>query len=248
MRLALAFMCLSLGLWKGTAHAAEPFRWTGFYLGAHMGAGSTTGRSSNSDYPTGTFASTFADDIIPIGQSLRSDTMLGGLLAGYAFQTGPLVIGVEADLSAGRSKGTALHVHPCGCGVINTLATQSMDWMSTVRGKLGVTPLPNLLVFGTAGLAIGRVENTFSSASDPAFFSLTADGSGVRTGFTYGGGAELALSSALSARLEYLHYDLGSETLVAPYTVLGFNAGAGIISQFRITGDIVRVGLAYRLQ
>lgn len=248
MRLAYAVVWLCLLLGTGAAHAAEPFRWSGFYAGVHVGAGNNTGNSSNSDYPTGLFASTFADDIIPIGQSLRSDTLMGGFLAGYAVQAGPLVFGVEADLSVGRNKSTALHVHPCGCGFVNTLATQSMDWMSTVRGKLGVTPLPNILVFGTVGFAMARVESSFSSESDPAFFSLTASGAGVRTGFVYGGGAELALSSVLSARLEYLRYDLGSETLVAPYTVLGFNAGVGILSRYSITGDIVRFGLAYQLE
>ena len=40
---------------------------------------------------------------------------------------------------------------------------QKLSWFGTVRGRLGVTVTPDLLLYGTGGLAYGRVEASANS-------------------------------------------------------------------------------------
>ena len=248
MRIALAIAVVIAALATAPARAAEPYSWTGFYAGVSLGAGRSGGDVSYSDYPSGTFASTFADGLIPLHQAIHPERPLVGVLAGYNWQTGPLVLGLEADLTPSRLHGTTTYSRQCGCGFVNTVASQSLDWLATVRAKLGVAPADGWLLYGTIGFAFGRTESKFNSADDGGLFSLTGEGSGVRTGLATGAGGEYAITKDLTARVEYLHYDLGTESMVAPYTVMGFTTSYGLIGQSRIQGDIVRAAVTYRFQ
>jgi opacity protein-like surface antigen len=93
---------------------------------------------------------------------------VGGVQLGYNWQAKQIVYGVEGDISL-----TGAH---------------SVDWLASVRGRLGYLIEPRLLVYGTAGLGV-------------------VNGDGTDTGFAYGFGVEGALTRAMSARLEYLSYN-----------------------------------------
>jgi outer membrane immunogenic protein len=72
----------------------------------------------------------------------------------------------------------------------------------------------------------------------------------TRVGWTVGAGGEWMFTSNWSAKLEYLHYDLGSANYGTPVSnvaqTLGpiFTLGQSSSTNFR--GDIVRVGLNYK--
>ena len=72
------------------------YNWTGFYVGANLG--SSFGRSTT-DY-------TIAG--LPFGStSQKMDGILGGLQAGYNWQNGRAVFGLEADIQATGQKGSS---------------------------------------------------------------------------------------------------------------------------------------------
>lgn len=64
----------------------------------------------------------------------------------------------------------------------------------------------------------------------------------MRAGYVVGGGFEFALASPLSLRVEYLHYDLGKQTLRLD-EVTGLAPGESAVMQFRTRGDLVRAGI-----
>ncbi|MGC1373111.1 MAG: outer membrane beta-barrel protein [Candidatus Sulfotelmatobacter sp.] len=74
--------------------------------------------------------------------------------------------------------------------------------------------------------------------------------SGIRAGWTIGGGIEWSFAPNWSAKAEYLYYDLGSATynlgtLNTTSTGLSFTR-LGVSSTADFRGNIVRVGLNYR--
>jgi outer membrane immunogenic protein len=70
---------------------------------------------------------------------------VGGVQAGYNWQTGPWVFGIEGDFQ--------------GSGASDTFAPWkfSNPWFGTVRGRAGYA-LNNILFYGTAGLAFGELQ------------------------------------------------------------------------------------------
>jgi outer membrane immunogenic protein len=125
-------------------------------------------------------------------------------------------------------------------------------WLGTLRGRLGVLPAPTVLVYGTGGLAYSEVQATTSltqsdSSTNPAF---SGSGTGddfayLVTGWTAGGGVEwMFTQNNWSAKLEYLHYDLGTTSFT--WQATDNNIGGvyqNETTSFHNQGNIVRVGL-----
>ena len=141
--------------------APAPSSWTGFYAGVHAGYGFSSDSAALSGDP-GVISFQIGDSIPP---SLRPDLngVLGGLQLGRNWQFGAVVVGIEVDFSGSAIGGsaaeqrTALDVVP-----IVTKLERDVDWLSTVRGRIGLLPAENLLIFPTGGLAFGRVEQRLS--------------------------------------------------------------------------------------
>jgi len=119
---------------------------------------------------------------------------VAGGTAGYNLQYGHVVFGLEGDIDWSNTKGSA--------GCVGGLATCEVknDWLGTARGRLGYA-FDRFLPFVTGGLAVGDIN-----ANVPGFGSVSA----TNTGWTAGGGLEMALSRNWTAKAEYLHVDLGS--------------------------------------
>jgi outer membrane immunogenic protein len=112
----------------------------------------------------------------------------GGAQAGYTWQTGAFVYGVETDLQLS--------------GAEDTFASYKFanPWFGTVRGRAGYA-LNNVMFYGTLGLAYGggRIEVLGLSESK------------LHPGWTAGAGMEVSLLRDWSARAEYLFVDLADE-------------------------------------
>jgi len=75
--------------------------WTGFYLGAHVGAGWNSNSINNVNDPLDPFTFGF-----PFGSG-TANGMLGGFQGGFNYQIAPkLVIGIEGEYSFSDIKGT----------------------------------------------------------------------------------------------------------------------------------------------
>jgi outer membrane immunogenic protein len=112
-----------------------------------------------------------------------------------------------------------------------------------VRGRVGLLINPTTLLYGTGGLAYGRI-----SASGTFFNSFTSGtasfgDSTTQVGWTLGAGVEGAIPNASNWtwKLEYLYIDFGT------LSGNGFNSqGEAYSWSTRVTDNILRVGLNYR--
>jgi outer membrane immunogenic protein len=119
----------------------------------------------------------------------------------------------------------------------------------TLRPRVGFAN-NNWLVYATGGLAVAQVKgdftftDTFSAATESASISKT------KAGWALGGGVEYALAGAWSMKAEYLHVDLGSVSGTSNnMTTFGAASPASTWSHsVKVTDDIVRVGLNYKLR
>jgi outer membrane immunogenic protein len=117
-----------------------------------------------------------------------------------------------------------------------------------VRVRLGYA-LDRDYFYATGGVAFGEVSSSvFATTSRNGKLLATYFGSesDTRAGWTAGAGYEFAFTRIVSAKVEYLHFDLGGSN----YSVLLASGGAPLPRTWgasdRISGDIVRVGINFR--
>ena len=257
--------------------AAPPpaFTWTGLYLGMDYGY-------TWSPSPAITAVSANLYDLTALGWGAASaasasgvvSSKLDGFLAGgglgYDWQFyDRFVAGAEADLEGAgvRGGGGLRNIVPnpnilglSAFAVTGAKLDRTLEYLGTARARLGYAVAPNLLTYVTGGLAFGgvTVSASFGQNLAPSLLSSgSAKGSAFenRAGWTLGAGVEYALTPALSAKVEYLYYDLGSKTLsnanISPIVLQGvlglplFVADATNVST-RYDGHVVRAGLNYR--
>jgi outer membrane immunogenic protein len=237
--------------------------WCGFYVGGNVGYAWSESTSVNSSAvatnpPNGSTLNPAIPAGLTTGIPVGSQKgIIGGGQFGYNFQSGRFVAGFEADIQglSGRATGTAVTAFSAGSTTLT--ATNSVNWLGTVRARIGLAAAPNFLIYGTGGLAYGGVNsstgiNQAFSVGPGELGSATASGnsSETRVGWTVGAGGEWMFTSNWSAKLEYLHYDLGSANYGTPVSGIAADIGTvftlGQSSSTNFRGDIVRVGLNYK--
>ena len=191
-------------------YAAPIFTWTGFYIGVNAGYGGD--KNSYSINGFGNIA------------SISSGGFIGGGQIGYNYQFlgTQFVLGLEADIQASNIEGK---VSIIGFGIGSKL-----DYLGTVRSRLGYAFTDRALIYATGGLAYGRVKTDLAG--------LLSWG-GTNTGWTAGAGIEYALTPNWSIKTEYLYVDLGTKNTFLPFGP-GFSVGV------KNHEHIVRAGLNYR--
>src|SRR5262249_54889493 len=164
------------------APVAGRYNRSGFYLG--LNAGGAFGINTMSASGGGGSA------------SVKEPGFLGGAQVGANYQTGPIVLGLEADYDASTQNKSL----PAG---VLTGSTSQKPWFATLRGRDGIA-FDRTLVYGTAGGATGELR---SIANIPAGTTNTTVTYGT---WTAGGGVEYGITDNLSARIEYLFLDTGN--------------------------------------
>jgi len=136
--------------------------------------------------------------------------LAGGVQAGYNWQSGQFVFGGETDLQLS--------------GADDTFAPWkfSNPWFGTLRARAGVA-MNSFLLYGTAGFAYGGIKGEIPGLTE----------SKSHGGWTVGGGVEVGLNQAWSAKAEYLYVDLGNRL----YSITGVQNG--------IWSNMVRFGVNY---
>ena len=79
------------------------------------------------------------------------DGVVGGGQIGYNWQSGRIVYGIEADFALSSMEDEASGCIP-GAGCV--FAGASLDWLATVRGRVGYLIEPRILAYATAGFGI----------------------------------------------------------------------------------------------
>jgi outer membrane immunogenic protein len=208
---------------RAPVYVAPPvFTWTGFYVGAVAGYGFGTQKSTSI--------------FVPGTVSVRTDGVVGGVTAGYNYQVASFVFGLEADIMGSVQKGSGSALDPLA--LLPSVPAGKLEWMGTVRGRVGYA-IDKLLIYGTGGLAVGGVKGTLTNVTS----TLGGDNrsaSGTQYGWVIGAGLEYAITSNISAKLEYLYADLGKKS----YTMVGPNRD--ITFSTAVKSQVVRAGLNYR--
>jgi outer membrane immunogenic protein len=195
------------------------FSWSGFYVGANLGYGSTFGT---------------VDRSLPLGAVGAGGELSGGLAGGqigYNWQSGNYVFGVEADLQAADIR----HDWSVTDGITTASGTDKLSWLATVRGRLGYA-IDTWMFFATAGWASATFE-TSGAVATPAYAgpsSWTTE----RNGWTAGGGVEVAFAEHWSGKLEYLYVDTAAFT--------GNDAVGSLPASAQLHEHIMRLGVNYR--
>lgn len=237
------------------------YNWSGFYAGVNVGYGWGDGAIDlvphNPAFTAGVLDVALANGIVPASLATNPRGALGGLQAGYNVQSGAFVWGIEADIAAAAIKGSSTAVSPAlpFWPTFMTTQAQKVDWLGTVRGRIGATVTPDWLLYVTGGLAYGHGKASTSidvlAGGGPCANNIICSAGSVdgwRVGWTVGGGSEYHLASNWSVKAEYLYYDLGSAKYTFfnpqfPFTP-GPDRGFDATANFR--GHIARVGLNYK--
>jgi outer membrane immunogenic protein len=185
--------------------AAQPALWQGLYIGG--AAGGDIGNA----HPHG-----LVNKDVPLRGGSAS------VLAGYNWQSGPLVLGLEMD--AGKSWAA-------GSKIFSGASTVSADhnWVSSLRARLGYA-FGDVMVYGTGGYARGSFDVGMTSPGTINHLSQTVGG------YVVGAGIEKRFTQQLSGRIEALHYDFGGHSFT-------FSSGAMPVD---LTMSTVRAGITWR--
>jgi outer membrane immunogenic protein len=204
------------------------YSWTGIYWGVNVGYSWGDAKTELGLTGVGT-----------VSGSENMDGVIGGFQLGYNYQFGAWVWGFETDIQASGQKGGSTFN---GIAPLTTVSTDhKLDWFGTSRSRLGFLWTPNVLVYGTAGVAYGEVKDS-ATISRVGLGSATNTFKDVKAGWTAGAGIEGAFGGGWSAKLEYLYVDLGK----TEYTVAAPALGTVATFTRRTTDNIVRVGLNYK--
>jgi len=265
VRAALSYKFDGLTLAGGTTGATMPLKaparmaawsWSGFYIGGHAGYG--WGNDPFNGDVSGEFFGLTPSEIFLSVPGIHSKGFLGGFQAGANWQAGAFVGGLEIDLSATGIKGSSSASATVGTDIAIGNQTDKFDLLGSARARLGYTPSPSTLVYGTAGLAWTRFVQTFATTeiSPPDTKVDSSTFPAWRFGWVAGAGVQNRLwDTNWLVRLEYLHYDFGtsgsfSENFVVTGTLppdTGTLPPNFASTSGHLTTDVVRFGFDYKL-
>ena len=210
--LALAATCL-----VGSARAED---WTGAYIGGF-----------------GDYEHAFRDTSVPSKYSVsatpeRAGEGVGGL-AGYNWQFGSYVLGVEGDLRWSEISPNMTYLAHVGTQAIHIHT--DFDYLASLRGRLGYE-FGRVLAYGTGGVAWMHGQSylfmTDGAAPDWGAPIAVENASAWDWGWVAGGGLEYRVLPAVVLRAEYLHYQFESQ--LYDYSALGIpTTAAGRVDAVR---------------
>ncbi|HKD25444.1 MAG TPA: outer membrane beta-barrel protein [Xanthobacteraceae bacterium] len=277
---SIASPAFAADLLKAPAAPLAVPSWSGFYIGGEVGGKWVTDdwtspciqQSGNDGFACG------GSNHNVVGQfpgapdssaTFKTSGLRAGVYLGAMTQIAPQwVLGIEGDYAFYKQSASVTGLVGCetlGCrGILaasrfttaldSTGVTNKDDF--SIRPRLGFLVTPDIMLYGTGGLAFQRVEASMacggvvgspakSSVACHSFELSQTDGS-WRPGWTVGGGVELKLANIglpnWLLRGEYRYSDFGTWKP-------NFFQGSGVIEVFpniKVTSQIATAGLAYK--
>ena len=269
-------MAADIGLGAPPPAYAPVNDWSGFYVGGHAGYGwGHDPFTSSLASQRGGFAGFQSVNIPPVTLTgIDPKGFVGGGHFGYNQQWGRWVGGLEVDISGTAMTGSTANtsigsiastqIVSNGFNQIITTVTQpvtntasqsdSFDLLGSARARLGGLVSPNLLLYGTGGLAWTRfVTNTSQTQTVGAAGGISSSATTVAVksplwmfGWVAGVGGEAKIyNSNWLFRVEYLHYDFGDRggsTVTTTSDIITSSAQ----TSGHLTADVVRAGISYK--
>jgi outer membrane immunogenic protein len=172
---------------------APVYNWTGFYLGANLGGGWSSG--------------TLTDNVTGASITGTSDGIVGGGTFGYNWQFAPnWVVGFEGtfDGSSIRRSNTAVNATYLTVPV-TIQGSANSDWNTTAAARIGYAQ-DNLLFYAKGGAAwVDNSASITALAARPHFGWVggTVSAGNTTAGWVAGGGVEYGLTRAWTVKAEY---------------------------------------------
>jgi len=234
------------------AQAAEPFE--SQHIGITIGGLSGQGSEART---TGTPAFlALGPTVIPKDLSMEEQAIVASLAYGFDTRLSDRwVVGAEMDVSYSNldqkktfSGAPIAGLAPAG---LRTSASEKLDYMATLRGRVGFMPNDNTLFYLTGGLAAGHFEAKADVAvNGSSTLAWSGKDVGTKVGWTVGAGIEYSVTENISLKGEALYYNLGDISVTAKGNpaVRGVAALNGVDYAYKtdLKGIIARLGLNYR--
>jgi outer membrane immunogenic protein len=263
--ITVASPALAADLLKAPAAVPYVSGWNGFYIGGELGGKWVTddwdttcvqggglaqcGNRLNGIQFPGAPDSTASN-------SFKTSGLRAGVYAGAMFQVNPSwVVGIEGDYAFYSKSSTVQGL--LGCSTLacangippldlsrDSTSVKNKDDFS-LRLRAGFLVTPDILVYGTGGLAFQRVEATMAcdGLTSPVCVGVHSQTDGAwLPGWTVGGGVEWKLAQNWLLRGEYRYADFGTWK---PDFFRASNANVEIFSNVKVTSQIATAGIAY---
>ena len=272
---AVALVASSIAANAQTLPSSDFGVWTGFYVGAGVSISKTT-----LGFPNGSGVINLSDTTAPGVSTYRSTYPMGKDLwangtfidFGARYQINRVVVGADFDMEFGGKKTIPSTISQLDgiAGVFTTgnfpsLGMNSFGGSQTLghlRGILGFSISPKVLLFGAAGVSKARFFETgvnvsgavASSPSAPLVgFASTSVVPGEKYGRSIGFGMDVKTTDNVVARIEYIndHYNfpIAAGGVGFGGTIGELTTNAFITTGGKVTYDIntVRASLNYRI-
>jgi outer membrane immunogenic protein len=243
--------------------------WTGFYLGAGVGARSSQVDGDVSQDSFNNLSNFTGNDrcapgsFFPScsGESLNNTGFRISPYLGYNYQFATQwLAGVEGDVGFGSKTATLAGAFYPNTGISNFDGRDSFavktGWDASLRGRLGFLVTPSFLVYGTGGAAWQHIDATSTCSMGSNSFSACEPGllapsvitdSATRLGWTVGAGIETMLWQNWIVRGEYRYADFGTITNTDTRTcVRCLLSPVAITDTLRLRTQTATFGIAYK--
>ena len=217
---------------KAPPIAATVYDWTGAYVGVFGGGGFGNHNVNNS---TGA-AQPFTD----FSANYSSQGGLAGGEAGYNWQSGNYMVGVEGDLFWSGIKGSDASQFAAGAFPgVSAVDADSLRWGGTLRARGGIA-VDRWLLFFTGGYAFGSLQHT-NTPPGGIVDRFTVQGNGL----TAGAGFAYAITDDVVGKFEYRYYNFNGYNRPGN-PVTGLTPNGQIPYTTESTYSVVTVGLDFK--
>jgi outer membrane immunogenic protein len=238
---------------------AEPHEWSGVYLGGHVGYGFAAAKDTTLAARSPEAATLQTGFQAPFAQRSDIAGFVGGGQIGYNWRLHPLLVaGLETDFAyaniGGSFGASADFVTDDGIRNFATSTKRLLEWLGTVRGRLGFLPRDDIMLYAAAGFAYGEVS-TLGALGDGNrlcaldFYCSAGAFSGFALGWTGGAGLEYAVARNWSLKAEWLYVDLGRQNYAID--AFGGSIAGGFPANFAASSasatHLIRTGFNYRI-
>jgi outer membrane immunogenic protein len=173
---------------KAPAHST--YNWSGAYAGLYTGY--SWGDGAGAYFAGGSRIET---------ANLNADGFLIGGQAGYNWQFGSVVAGIEGDLAFSNGDGDGnIYTFPGGVGPV-AITHAETNFLGSITGRVGYAA-DRALFYAKGGVGFTRLEIT--DISNAGFHN--ANGKESIAGWTLGAGVEYALNNNWTIKSEYQFY------------------------------------------
>jgi len=184
---------------KAPVAMVVPYNWTGYYIGANLGAEEGWSRWTFNGVPT--------------NGNVRPAGVMAGGQAGYDQQIGQWVLGVEGMVDWSNSHGA----RGCPQNPFIDNCESKLDFLATLTGRVGYAFWNRAIVYVKGGVAVGDLKERVICNTDSRVIlgigvppGCPAVGEGqTKAGYTVGFGSEFALAQNWTVKGETSFFDLG---------------------------------------